>query len=168
MGEWESGGVDFPPRQEIVQQYQNNSPSPPLSRSPAPSNMKGNRKRGKGVMDWKKEPIKVNKILGKQAGFGPIPANQILPWFAIITITYFIFDGLLSWGIPKVAVISFWLILSWWFVTGKDPDKYINLFRKPKGSNWIIGGAIYISPLLSRNIRKQLKRQRAGGRRQKE
>jgi len=51
-------------------------------------------------MSWEKEPIKVNKILGKQAGFGPIPANQILPWFAIITITYFIFDGLLSWGIP--------------------------------------------------------------------
>ncbi|MEO0688552.1 MAG: hypothetical protein AAFY76_26670 [Cyanobacteria bacterium J06649_11] len=109
-------------------------------------------------MNWDKEPIKVNKIIGKQAGFGRIPANQILPWFAIITITYFIFDGLLSWGIPKVAVISFWLILSWWFVTGKDPDKYINLFRKPKGRNWIIGSALYVSPLLSRNIRKQLKK----------
>jgi hypothetical protein len=30
-----------------------------------------------------KEAIRVNKILGKQAGFGPIPGNQILPWFAI-------------------------------------------------------------------------------------
>jgi hypothetical protein len=48
-----------------------------------------------------KEAIRVNKILGKQAGFGPIPGNQILPWFAIITISYFIFDGLLGWGIPK-------------------------------------------------------------------
>jgi hypothetical protein len=104
-----------------------------------------------------KEPIKVNKILGKQAGLGPIPANQILPWFAIITISYFIFDGLLGWGIPKVVVISFWLILSWWFVTGKDPDKYVNRFRKPKGKNWILGGAVYISPL----------RKKAGGRGQK-
>jgi hypothetical protein len=104
-----------------------------------------------------KEPVKVNKILGKQAGFGPVPANQILPWFAIITISYFIFDGLLGWGIPKVAVISFWLILSWWFVTGKDPDKYVNRFRKPKGRNWMIGGAVYISPILSRTTRKKLK-----------
>jgi hypothetical protein len=106
-----------------------------------------------------KETIKVNRILGKQAGLGPIPANQILPWFAIITISYFIFDGLLGWGIPKVVVISFWLILSWWFVTGKDPDKYVNRFRKPKGRNWIIGGAVYVSPL---------KRQEKEGRRQKE
>ena len=108
-------------------------------------------------MFQEKELVKVNKILGKQAGFGPVPANQILPWFAIITISYFIFDGLLGWGIPKVAVISFWLILSWWFVTGKDPDKYVNRFRKPKGRNWMIGGAVYISPILSRTTRKQLK-----------
>jgi hypothetical protein len=103
-----------------------------------------------------KETIKVNRILGKQAGLGSIPANQILPWFAIITISYFIFDGLLGWGIPKVVVISFWLILSWWFVTGKDPDKYVNRFRKPKGRNWILGGAIYISPLKKKaEVRRQ-------------
>jgi hypothetical protein len=107
-----------------------------------------------------KEAIRVNKILGKQAGFGPIPANQILPWFAIITVIYFILDGLLGWGIPKVVVISFWLIISWWFVTGKDPDKYVNRFRKPKGKNWISGGAIYISPLFSRGLRRRLKHQR--------
>ncbi len=107
-----------------------------------------------------KETIQVNKILGKQAGFGLIPANQIMPWLAIITISYFIFDGLLGWGIPKFAVISFWLILSWWFVTGKDPDKYVNRFRKPKGKNWMSGGAIYISPLCSRTTRKKLKNQR--------
>lgn len=109
-------------------------------------------------IDTEKEAVRVNKILGKQASFGLIPANQILPWFAIITITYFIFDGLLGWGIPKVAVISFWLILSWWFVTGKDPDKYINRFRKPKGRNWITGGAVYISPLLSAHSRQKLRK----------
>ena len=100
--------------------------------------MKGNRKRGKGVMDWEREPIKVNKILGKQAGFGPIPANQILPWFAIITVSYFIFDGLLSWGIPKVAVISFWLILSWWFVTGKIRINTLIVFVNPKAATGLL------------------------------
>lgn len=108
--------------------------------------------------DSEKEPIRVNKILGKQASFGPIPANQILPWFAILIFSYFIFDGVLGWGIPIVGAISFWLILSWWFLTGKDPDQYINRFRKPQGRNWISGGAIYLSPLLSRRVRKQLKR----------
>ncbi|MBE9229408.1 hypothetical protein IQ264_28800 [Phormidium sp. LEGE 05292] len=105
-----------------------------------------------------RNPIRVNKILGKQASFGPVPANQILPWFAIILLTYLIFDGVLGWGIPKVAAISFWLIVSWWFLTGADPDSYINRFRKPKGRNWMSGGAIYISPLLSRSRRKSLKR----------
>lgn len=108
-----------------------------------------------------KEPVKVNKILGKQVGFGVVPANQILPWFAIIIISYFIFDGLLGWGIPKVVVISFWLIVSWWFVTGKDPDQFINRFRKPKGRNWITGGAIYVSPLLTLALRKQLQRRKS-------
>lgn len=102
------------------------------------------------------EFVRVNKILGKQASFGPVPANQILPAFLIITITYFIFDGLLGWGIPKVGVISFWLIVSWWLVTGKDPDKYINRFRKPKGRNWITGGAVYVSPLVSHKSRRML------------
>ncbi len=112
---------------------------------------------GAKSMFSERETIKVNKILGKQAGFGPIPASQIMPWLAIITISYFIFDGLLGWGIPKVAVISFWLILSWWFVTGKDPDRYVNRFRKPKGKNWMSGGAIYVSPLFPRDTRKKLK-----------
>ncbi|PSB28921.1 hypothetical protein [Chlorogloea sp. CCALA 695] len=105
-----------------------------------------------------KEPVRVNKILGKQASFGFIPASQLIPWFAIIIISYFIFDGVLGWGIPKVAVISFWLIISWWLLTGKDPDNYINRFRKPKGCNWASGGAIYVSPLLSKTARRQLKR----------
>lgn len=128
-------------------------------------------KRREGEREWgirvmgirmmeDKEVIQVNKILGKQAGFGPVQSNQVLPWFAIIMISYFIFDGLLGWGIPKVALISFWLILSWWLVTGKDPDKYINRFRKPKGKNWVIGGALYISPLLSGTIRKKLKKEK--------
>lgn len=108
--------------------------------------------------DPDKEPIRVNKILGKQAGFGPVPANQILPWFAIIIISYLIFDGVLGWGIPKSAAISFWLIVSWWFLTGKEPDKYINRFRKLKGRNWTTGGATYVSPLLPLSMRKQLKR----------
>ena len=110
------------------------------------------------MLEPDKEPIRVNKILGKQASFGPIPANQILPWFAIILLTYLIFDGLLDWGIPKVAAISFWLIVSWWFLTGSDPDSYINRFRKPTGRNWVSGGALYISPLLTRRTRRNLKR----------
>lgn len=112
-------------------------------------------------IELEKQPIKVNKILGKQIGFGPVPANQILPWFAIILFSYFIFDGLLGWGIPKVVAISLWLIISWWFVTGKDPDKYINRFRKAKGRNWVIGGAIYVSPLLSLSEKRKLKRTRS-------
>ena len=110
------------------------------------------------MLDPEREPVRVNKILGKQASFGPIPANQLLPWFTIVVLSFFIFDGLLGWGIPKVAAMSFWLMVSWWLLTGNDPDRYVNRFRKPRGRNWVVGGAMYVSPLLARRTRKQLKR----------
>ena len=119
-------------------------------------------------MNWEKEPIKVNKIIGKQAGFGPIPANQILPWFAIITITYFIFDGLLSWGIPRVAVISFWLILSWWFVTGKIQINTLIFFVSPKVATGLsVVQFIYLLYFLGIS-ESDLRRQGAGSREQGE
>ncbi|BDI20898.1 hypothetical protein ANSO36C_67000 (plasmid) [Nostoc cf. commune SO-36] len=34
------------------------------------------------------EFIKVNRILGKQASIGPIPAEQLVPWIAIIVPTF--------------------------------------------------------------------------------
>lgn len=108
-------------------------------------------------IDPDKEPVRVNKILGKQASIGPVPANQLLPWLAIIIISYFIVEGVLGLGLPVVLGVSFWLAVSWWLLTGNDPDNYVNRFRKPRGRNWISGGALYVSPLLSKHERQQLK-----------
>lgn len=109
------------------------------------------------LTDPDKEPIRVNKILGKQASLGPIPANQVLPWFTIVIVSYFIFNGVLGWELPTVFALSFWLVISWWLLTGNDPDNYVNRFRKHRARNWTIGGALYISPLLSKHKRRKLK-----------
>ena len=106
-----------------------------------------------------KEPIKVNELLGKQPSIGPLPANQILPLAMIIIGSYFLLDGLLDLGFIIVGLVSFWWGTTWLLLTGKDPDKYLNLFRKPPHHNWTIGGTLYISPLWSRKVRLKLKKQ---------
>jgi hypothetical protein len=47
--------------------------------------------------DFNREFIKVNRILGKQASIGPIPADQLGPWVAIIVLCYVITNGFLVW-----------------------------------------------------------------------
>jgi len=111
-------------------------------------------------IDPDREPVRVNKILGKQASIGPIPANQVLPWLAIIVLSYLIFEGVFGLGWFVVLGVSLWLVVSWWLLVGKDPDNYINRFRKQRGRNWIIGGALYVSPLLSRRERQRLKQRK--------
>lgn len=112
-------------------------------------------------IDPDREPVRVNKILGKQASIGPIPANQILPLLAIIIISYLVCDGVLGLGMPVVLAVSFWLGVSWLFLAGNDQDDYINRFRKPRGRNWITGGTLYVSPLLSKRERQRLKNRKS-------
>lgn len=111
-------------------------------------------------IDPDREPVRVNKILGKQASIGPVPANQVLPWLAIIALSYLIFEGVFGLGWFVVLGVSLWLAVSWWLLTGNDRDDYINRFRKRRGRNWITGGALYISPLLSRRERQRLKQRK--------
>jgi hypothetical protein len=104
-----------------------------------------------------RESIKVNEMLGKQAAVGPLPANQIIPFGVIIIGSFAVLEGFLGLGLPVVFFVSFWMGSSWWLLTGKSPDDYINLFRKPSERNWITGGTVYISPLLSRQQRRNIK-----------
>jgi hypothetical protein len=93
------------------------------------------------------EFIKVNRILGKQASIGPIPAEQLVPWIAIIIVSYIITNGLLSLGMGWFFATSFWLIVSWWILTGNQPHQFLDRWRKPPGNEWYNCNNIYISPL---------------------
>jgi hypothetical protein len=105
------------------------------------------------------ELIKVNELLGKQPSIGLLPANQILPIAVIIMASYGVVEAILSWGLISTALVSFWLIATWLLLTGKDPDGYVNKFRKPIYRNWTIGGTFYISPLFPPKYRLRLKQQ---------
>lgn len=109
-------------------------------------------------LDPDRDSVRVNKILGKQASIGPIPANQVLPLLGIIVLSYLIFEGVFGLGWFVVLVVSFWLAVSWRLLVGNDPDNnYVNRFRKPRGHNWITGVALYVSPLLPKRERQRLK-----------
>ena len=108
-------------------------------------------------MKKEEELIKVNELLGKQPSIGLLPANQILPIAIIIISCYALIQGILGLGFICMGLISFWLVATWLLLTGKNPDQYVNKFRKPIHKNWSIGGTFYISPLLSQKYRLRLK-----------
>lgn len=103
--------------------------------------------------------IEVNELLGKQPSLGLLSANQILPITVIIIVCYTVIEGFLSLGYIWVIFSSLWLITTWILLTGNDPDQYLNKFRKPRFSNWTIGGTVYISPLLAKKQKLRLHRE---------
>jgi hypothetical protein len=85
------------------------------------------------LKDPEQDFIPVNKILGKPASIGIVPANQILPWLILIIIAYMLTNGLFSLGMSWFLGISFWLIVSWWLLTGNNPHLFVDKFRYPPG-----------------------------------
>lgn len=103
------------------------------------------------IRDPEKDIILVNQILGKEASIGNlIPTSQIIPWMIIILFSYTITQGFFSLGMPWFFAISFWLIVSWWLLTGNHPHHFLNKFRSPPGSEWCNGHLNYI-PVLRHN-----------------
>lgn len=101
--------------------------------------------------------IRYNKILGKQASIGPVPANQLVPWIGIIVVSYVVIQGFLGLGLPTFFATAFVLIVSWWLLTGKRPYHYLNQWRNPPGKDWCNGHKRYIA-VLSRNRTAQAQR----------
>lgn len=97
--------------------------------------------------DFNREFIRVNRILGKQASIGPIPADQLGPWVAIVVLCYVITNGFLSLGLGWFFGTSFWLIVSWWILTGNQPHQFLDRWRNPPGTEWCNGNNIYVSPI---------------------
>jgi hypothetical protein len=104
--------------------------------------------------------IKFNRIIGKQASVGPIPANQLIPWIGIIIVVYVLTNGFLSLGLTWFFALSFWGCVSWWLLTGDRPYQFVNQWRNAPGSDWCNGNKRYI-PLLPSNRSRRL-RQRYG------
>lgn len=107
-------------------------------------------------MSKNQESIQVNELLGKQPSIGILNANQLFPLAIINVLGYFLTQGVFSLGTGAVIFVNIWLCASWLFLTGNSPDKFLNLFRKPFGTNWTVGKVVYISPLASVKERQAL------------
>ncbi len=104
--------------------------------------------------------IKYNTILGKEASIGPIPANQLVPWIGLVLVSYLLTNGCFSLGLGWFFGGAFWLVVSWWLLTGSRPYRFLNQWQSPPGKDWCNGNQTYI-PLLP-SQRSRFMRQKYG------
>lgn len=77
----------------------------------------------------------VNRILGTQPRLGPFPANQIIPWAAILLISYMVVkEGLqASWLVT--GIVAAWAVATWWVVSSNKSflGKFVGTPRVTRG-----------------------------------
>ena len=87
----------------------------------------------------------VNQLLGSQPRFGPFPAEQLVPWFVIGAVVFFVGHQLcnLDW-LPTVLLMG-WGCSTWWVLTGSHSWKYLSKFQRTP--RWTRGRMRYRSLL---------------------
>lgn len=105
-------------------------------------------------MDIDKDPIRVNKVLGKRASIGPIPADQLLPWVALGCLAYFCTRML--FGLPMIWWLGTWIWFSatWWILTGTATYKYIKSWVSPPGHDWLNAETLFVSAIDSGTFKR--------------
>jgi hypothetical protein len=105
------------------------------------------------------EPIRVNKILGKQPGIGFLPAAQILPVSFLIIVSYLLTNFFTDLGMEAFFAVSVWLVASWLVLTFNKPHLFIDQFAVLPMTEWVTGYLV-ATPIL------EGRRQKAEGRRE--
>jgi len=95
------------------------------------------------MRDVERDPIRVNKLLGKRASIGPIPAAQLLPWVAIGGTSFFIIKMLLAQSFLVWLLSWLWLNATWWVLTGDKTYTYIKGWASPPGYDWTNGETLF-------------------------
>ena len=112
------------------------------------------------MMNQQDDYRKVNQILGKQASFGPIPAEHLVPWVMIGGLVAIIANGFFSASFELTGALMVWGCGTWWLITGRRPWRFLAYFIKPP--NWTRSRVYYCSVLhvnsAHRNSRKNRKR----------
>lgn len=89
--------------------------------------------------------IPVNGAINIKPGFGPIPADQLIPWCVIALFNIVIVNRILGAGwIPTILCIG-WGAMTWWVLTGSDASRFLSKFHSPP--NWCYGHLSYFTPL---------------------
>lgn len=87
----------------------------------------------------------VNPMLGSQPHFGPIPAEQLIPWTVISFTLYAISQNVLRLDWTWTMLLIFWGDATWWIVTGSKPYRFLSKFIITP--NWTRGRLQYHSLL---------------------
>jgi hypothetical protein len=114
------------------------------------------------IRDPDRDFVKVNKALGKIPSIGPVPANQILPWIIIIISSWIVTMEVFNLGLAVFFAVCFWLIATWWLLTGKNSYDFTDRFKSTPGSDWTTGYCRYkhlLEPNKPTPLRKRQGRQ---------
>lgn len=89
--------------------------------------------------------VPVNGAINMKPGFGPIPADQLVPWCVIALFNIVIVNRIFGAGwIPTILCIG-WGVATWWVLTGSDASRFLSKFHSPP--SWCYGHLAYFTPL---------------------
>jgi hypothetical protein len=109
--------------------------------------------------------VPVNGAINMKPGFGPIPADQLVPWCVIALFNIVIVNRIFGAGwIPTILCIG-WGAATWWVLTGSDASRFLSKFHSPP--SWCYGHLAYFTPLAPypdlnprKKIQKRVKRRK--------
>ena len=96
---------------------------------------------------------KVNATLGKNVSFGPIPADQLIPWIIILLVSLLL-HNLLQLNFIWTFSIAACGISTWWILTANGSWRILSKFINPP--NWVRIRATY-KPIMRRKNQKRKK-----------
>lgn len=89
----------------------------------------------------------INRALGNQPRFGPFPADMLIPLGASTVLSY-IAHAFMGLTLIQTFFVSFWLVATWWLLTGGNAFRYLVKYSRWTKPRWIRGGSTY-QPLLN-------------------
>jgi len=109
--------------------------------------------------DVERDPVKVNKVLGKRASIGPIPADQLVPWIILGCLAFFIVRMMLGMSLMVWAATWIWFAMTWWVLTGEATYKFVKSWIPTPGDDWIDAKTLFV-PATDRGTFERQKRER--------
>ncbi|HAJ60295.1 MAG TPA: hypothetical protein V6C91_14285 [Coleofasciculaceae cyanobacterium] len=104
------------------------------------------------MTDDSKKFRKVNANLGQQPNIGPFPADQFLPWIAIVGTSYYLCKVLLQFNWVATGCVAAWGIATWWVLTGSKSWRFLSKFI---GTPYLVRGYGRYRPFVKSDSQRQ-------------
>ena len=100
------------------------------------------------------EFIEVNKILGKEASFGLIPAEQVLPLSGCLLVAMSL-GTFFELPFQIGAALFLWLSVSWLLLTGRHSHQFIERFFALPGKGYINGSTVFVPATAGETLKRK-------------